>query len=138
MLVLAALLVTSGLSYRAGQRQVSALAKPKTSGPLFSKEVLNNLSKKTTQKQPAATNLLAASSGFFRLSGTVQSIGKDSVSLKLANGSVIILTTKSTTNYYDGKTKHEIKDLTKNTAVMVTGVIGPDGGFTVSAVQKNK
>lgn len=138
LLALVVLTATAGVSYKAGQRQPATLAKTKAPLTAFSKDTLKNLQKKSTSPSTTPTNPLTTSSGFFRLSGTIQAVGKDSISVKLTNGSVIVLATKSTTNYYDGKTKRAIKDLAKNTKVMTTGSIGADGTFTVSAVQKSK
>jgi len=139
VLAIVALTVTAGLSYRVGQQQATSAPKasPKSAVQLFNSDGIKEAAKRAAQSKPTApASTLKTSSGFYRLSGTVTATNKNSITLKLTNSSRIVLTTKETTNYYDGKTKLTLTDLKKNMSVIATGTVASDGTFTVTTIQK--
>lgn len=131
------LFITAGVAYKAGQKSPVKLSKNKPAASLFDSNKLKDAAKKATDNKPSSANALKNSSGFYRLGGTVKTIGKDNITLALANGTIISMTTKNATFYYDGTTKYELSVLKKGTAVMTTGTISSDGTFTVTAIQKS-
>lgn len=138
LVALVVLGLTAGFAYRAGQKNATtAKAKQTRSASDMSKELFKNIPKKAAGTKPTSGTVLKTSSGFYRLSGTVKTIGKETITLTLTNGNIIVLTTKSTTPYYEGTTKYELSALKKGTTVMATGTIGADGSFTVTTLQKS-
>lgn len=140
-IALVVLCLVAGIAYHRGRQSVLGPFKSKPVANLFSK--LPDMKKKgstTPKKASPGTKapITETSSGFYRLSGTVQAITKDNLTLKLANGSVITLQTPKELKYYVGRDKKPLKELTKNTQVMVTGNISSDGSFTANTAQANK
>lgn len=138
--MLAVLGGTAVFSYKAGEKQAAKTNKSALTSSLFNKDILKNLAKQSKNKPATSTssNAFTNSSGFFRLSGTIQTVSKSSYVIKLSSGNLVTVTTKDTTTYYQGSAKLDAKSINKNTQIIVMGTIGSDGAFNVSAIHKIK
>lgn len=132
LLVLA---VTVSVAYKAGQQQAMNQVNKKTNSVAFTKDLFKKLPSKSGSEahKPSFTS---SSSGFFRLSGTIQTVSKSGYTVKLANGNTVNVSSKDTTVYYGGGAKIQAKDIVKNSQVLVMGTITADGTFTVTSIQK--
>lgn len=145
VLALVVLGATAGFFYNLGAKQEAAKpAKKSPSSSIFldglkdaAKKARDNAaSNKPATTPPSATN----SSGFFRLSGTVQSIKKETILLKLADGSVVTIVAGKDAKYYSGtpRAAAAVSTLKAGSAVTTIGTIGASGTFTTSNIQAQK
>lgn len=144
LLIMVVLGVTAGIAYNLGVNQGSAHPKAKTAvtAPNLEKlkEAAKNAPKKAGDAKTNGTSALNNSSGFFRLAGTIQSVAKETIAIKLADGTVVTLAVGKNAKFYTAapRTAKPMSDLKVGTSAFVIGTIGSTGTFTASNVQAQK
>lgn len=136
--VIAILGITAGASYNAGKKQglSQRIGTVATTSDVIQKlkDAAKNLPKKS---ETSGLNGATSSSGFFRLSGTITSVKNDTITIKLADGTVLALTTAKDAKFYTGtpRTAKPIRELKTGTSAFVIGTIAPTGTFKASTIQ---
>ena len=144
IVVLAILGITAGVAYNAGVKQGSTNPKGKIAVTAPSLQKLKDAAKNAPKKSADANKTLPASvnnsSGFFRLAGTITAVKKESIAIKLGDGTVVTLAVGKDAKFYTAapRTAKPITELKTGTSAFVIGTVGPTGTFTASNVQAQK
>lgn len=133
VIFLAVLVGTATYSYKLGQDQGKKSVKK---APDFASMFKNLPKKSTTNQTPQSTTpKVTSNSGFFRLTGIVQKVDKSSISLKLENNSVVVLQLKEGQTYLQNGSQQSVQNIKRNTTIVTTGSIKPDGSFLPTVIQ---
>lgn len=133
--------VTAGVSYKLGTQQASTHPKSKAGVTAPRSTNLTDVAKKAAENNKSdsksTSSGVANSSGFFRLSGTIQSNKNKTVAIKLGDGTVVTLTVSDKTKFYTGtpRAAKPISELKAGTSAIIIGTIGSTGTFTASNIQ---
>lgn len=104
LIVVVILGVTAGISYNMGVNQGSTNPKGKVAVTAPSldklKEAAKNAPKKASNGKPGSASALNNSSGFFRLAGTIESVKKETIAIKLADGTIVTLAIGKNAKFY--------------------------------------
>lgn len=95
--------------------------------------------KSKSSESPSGTNAKALNSGFLRLSGTVQSVSKNELSIKVDSGSIFTFSLKPESKYFEsGKASRPASELKSGSSVVVVGSVEPNGVLAISNIQMQK
>lgn len=135
--ILIALVVLAGTgfgAYQMGLKQGQAQKETQqTKLEGFATKAKEQAKKKTPSTPlPARTD----SSGYFRLSGTVQAVKGATFTLTLADNSMVTITTNDKTTYSDANRKSQpVSSLKPGAKIFAIGTISAKGTFTTSNIQ---